>query len=126
MRYEALAELDRIACGKMRPFWTIESGKVGEVGIVNARRPGHFQKRFPRFFARRIAVFQCFESAAMRKAHENNFAAAGPDFFYCGSDVAKPFLDRFIHLREEDILRDITGWWRWREKRNPDLLDLFR
>src|SRR5215216_2586652 len=107
----------------MRPFRAVESRELGKVGVINAGRTRHFQKRIPSFFARRDAVLEFFQPAAVWKANENNLSTARPHFFYGGTHVSKTFLDCFIHLREENLLRHVSGRWRWREKRNPDLLD---
>src|SRR5215216_317877 len=110
----------------MRPFGTVESRELGKIGVMNAGRTGHFQKRIPGFFARRDAILELFQPAAVWKPNENNFSTARSDFFYGSSYVRKTFLDCFIHLREENILWDICGRRRRREEWNPDLLDLFR
>src|SRR5215211_2860150 len=126
MRNETFTEFDGIPRGQMRPFGTIESGELGKIGVINPGRTRHFQKRIPGFFARRQAVLEFFQPTAVWKPNENNLSTARPDFFYGSSHVSKTFLDCFIHLREENLFRDVSGRRRWREQRNPDLLDLLR
>jgi len=122
---EAFAEFHRIARRQMRPFGTVKPREIGEIGVVNSGRTGHFQKRVPGFFSRRDPIFEFFETTGVWKANKDNLCTARSDFFDGRGYVSKTFFDSFIHLREENVLRDVSRR-RWRrEQRNPDLLDLF-
>src|SRR5437868_3843376 len=110
----------------MRPFRTVESREIGKMRVINSGRTGRFQKGIPSFFSRRDTIFEFFQSTSVWKPDENNLSTARSDFFHGRSNVSKTFLDSFIHLRKENLLRDVGGR-RWRrEERNPDLLDLLR
>src|SRR4029077_15300954 len=124
MRNEAFAEFHRIARRQMRPFGTVKPRELGKIRVINSGRTGHFQKRIPGFFSRRDPIFEFFQTTGVWKANENNLSTACSAFFYGRGHVSKTFFDSFIHLREENVLRYVSGR-RWRrEQRNPDLLDL--
>src|ERR1043166_2669118 len=126
MRDEAFTEFHRVAGRHMRPFGAVKSRELGKIRVMNSGRAGHFQKWVPSFFPRRDPILKFFQSTGVRKPNENNLSTARPNFFDCSGHISKTFLNAFIHLREENILRYISGvWWR-REERNPDLLNLFR
>src|SRR5437762_14106478 len=104
----------------MRPFGTVEAGEIGKIRVINSGRTGHFQKRIPSFVPRRNTVFEFFQSTSMWKPDENNLSTARSDFFHGRSHVSKTFLDAFIHLRKENVSRNVSGR-RWRrEEWNPD------
>src|SRR4026209_1700977 len=109
----------------MRPFGTVKPREIRKIRVINSQRTGHFQKRIPGFISGRYSIFEFFQPTGVWKANENNLSAARPDFFHRRSHISKTFLNSFIQLREENILRYIR-WRRWRsEQRNPDLLNLF-
>src|ERR1700756_2376733 len=123
MRNEAFAEFHRISRRQMRPFGTVKPREIGKIRVINSGRTGHFQKRIPSSFSRRDPIFEFFQPAGVWKANKNNLSTARSDFSHSRGHISKTFLDSFIHLREENVLRDVTGR-RWRrEQRNPDLLD---
>src|SRR5258708_25826344 len=126
MRNETFTEFYRIARRQMRPFGTIEPRELGKIRVINSGGTGHFQKRIPSFFSRRDLIFELFQPTGVWKANENNLYAARLDFFVGRRHVSKTFLDSFIHLREQNVLRNVSGR-RWRrEQRSPDLLVPFR
>src|SRR2546423_15032396 len=54
---------------------------------------------------------------------ENNFPAAGAEFFHRCNRIAGAFLDRVFHLRHEYVCRDVTWGRRKSEYWQPDLLN---
>src|SRR6266508_311115 len=102
----------------MRPLGTVKRREIGKIRVINSGRTGHFQKRIPSFFSRRDSIFEFFQATGVWKANENNLSTARSDFFHGSGHVSKTFFDSFIHLREENVLRDVSGR-RWRsEQRN--------
>src|SRR3954447_18724795 len=126
MRNEAFTEFHRIAGRQMRPFGTVKPREIGKIGVINSGRPRHFQERIPCFFSRRDSIFELFQATGVWKPNENNLSTARSDFFNGRGHVSKTFFDSLIQLREENVLRYVSGRRWWREQRNPNLLDLFR
>src|SRR6476646_1192513 len=106
MRNEAFTEFHRIARRQMRPFGTVKPREIGKIRVINSGGTGHFQKRIPSFFSRRDPIFEFFQTTGVWKANENNFATARSDFVDGRGYVSKTFSDSFIHLCEENVLRD--------------------
>src|SRR5947209_2294296 len=103
----------------MRPFGTVKPREIGEIRVINSGRTSHFQKWIPSFFSGHDPIFEFFQPTGMWKANENNLSTARSDFFHRSGHVSKAFFDSFIHLREKNVLRDVSGR-RWRrEQRNP-------
>src|SRR5437763_662084 len=115
MRNKASAEFHRIVRGQMRPFGTVKPREIGKIRIIDSGRTGHVQKRIPCLFSRRDPIFEFFQPTGVWEAKEDNFSTARSDFFHGGGDISKTFFDSFIHLREENLLRDISGR-RWRRE----------
>src|SRR5436190_16956963 len=122
MRDEPFAEFDRVARSQMRPLGAIESGQLREIRIIDAGRPGHFQERLPGLRARSEAVLEFFQSAGMRKTHEDYLAAAGANFLARSGHVGKTLFDSFLHSLKKDISRNVRRRRRRRKKWRPDLL----
>src|SRR5207248_11274375 len=125
MRNEAFAEFYRIARGQMRPFPTIETRELRIIGIINAGRVRHLQKRVPSLLARREFIFECLQSSTVWETDKHDLAAPCPNFFDGCSHVGKSLLVSLLHHRHENIFWNVTRQ-RWDiEKRNPDLLNSF-
>src|SRR4029077_1652729 len=109
----------------MRPFGAIETCQLWKIFEVNTGCPRSLQQRIPRLIARCRSIFQRFESAANRKAHENNLTAAGTEFFRCCNCIVKAFFDRLFYFCHERVLRNVTWGRRRSEKGYPNLLNSF-
>src|SRR5947207_15613413 len=110
----------------MRPFGTIETRELRIIRIINAGRVCHLEQWIPVLLAWRESVFEFLQSSTVWEADKNNLAAARPNFFDGSGHIGKSFFDSFLHLRHENIFRNVTRRWWDIEKRKPDLLNSFR
>src|SRR5438128_9102208 len=107
----------------MCPLRAIEAREFGKIFVVNSGCSRVLNHSIPDGSTRRLTIFKSLQSATVRKANENNLAAAAPELLHGCGNVMKALFNRLPHLFRELFFWNVSRRRRRREKRQPDLLN---